>query len=285
MLLPLDPAFHEKVKRLQLDDHIVHENDFTYDLFALRTLERSYLMRDEHSRIVERPQYMLMRAPLLCLSGRGRQLLLLSFKGTPRHADAVQRGHAQRSVRVLLPRCHAKRSLAFSTLSSSALSFKTAGSIGLSISNIRSTGSHIQGAMGKSNGIVPMLQRVQRDGAHVDQGRRRKGSFAMYLEPWHPDIEAFLDLRKNHGDENSKARPVRHSGCLIFSCRESWRTNSGPSSAQRQSTCGLPLGAVQRDIRQAEQTLPGRKIRARDLWENYSLSDQPARPTSCSRTV
>ena len=85
---------------------------------------------------------------------------------------------------------------------------KTAGGIGLSISNIRSTGSHIQGAMGKSNGIVPMLRVFNETARYVDQGRRRKGSFAMYLEPWHPDIEAFLDLRKNHGDENSKARDL-----------------------------------------------------------------------------
>ena len=278
--LPLDPAFHEKVKRLQLDDHILHENDFTYDLFALRTLERSYLMRDEHSRIMERPQYMLMRVAA-SLYNTVEEVVncyrSLSFKeythATPTLFNAGMPKGQYASCFLGVMQSDSIMGI-FNTVKQCALISKTAGGIGLSISNIRSTGSHIQGAMGKSNGIVPMLRVFNETARYVDQGRRRKGSFAMYLEPWHPDIEAFLDLRKNHGDENSKARDLFTALWVpdLFMQRvmedKQW-TLFCPKTVNLQDYHSEQFNAM---YIQAEQTLPGRKIRARDLWEKIIRS-------------
>ena len=272
--LPLDPKFHAKVQRLQLDDHILHNNDFTYDLFALRTLQRSYLMRNEEGQIIERPQYMLMRVAA-SLYDTVEDIVncykALSAKeythATPTLFNA---GMPKGQYASCFLGCMQDDSILgiFNTVKQCALISKTAGGIGLSISNIRSTGSHIQGAMGKSNGIVPMLRVFNETARYVDQGRRRKGSFAMYLEPWHPDIEAFLDLRKNHGDENSKARDLFTALWVpdLFMQRvendEHW-TLFCPKTINLQEYHSEEFN--QKYV-EAEESLPGRKIKARDLW-------------------
>lgn len=278
--LPLDPAFHAKVQRLPLDDQILHNNDFTYDLFALRTLQRSYLMRNKEGQIIERPQYMLMRVAA-SLYDTVEEIVncykALSAKeythATPTLFNA---GMPKGQYASCFLGCMQDDSILgiFNTVKQCALISKTAGGIGLSISNIRSTGSHIQGAMGKSNGIVPMLRVFNETARYVDQGRRRKGSFAMYLEPWHPDIEAFLDLRKNHGDENSKARDLFTALWVpdLFMQRvendEHW-TLFCPKTINLQDYHSEEFNAK---YIQAEESLPGRKIRARDLWEKIIRS-------------
>lgn len=278
--LPLDPGFHKKIQRLQLDDHIIQNNDFTYDLFALRTLQRSYLMRDEHDNIVERPQYMLMRVAASLYETVDEIVNCYKALSAKEYTHATptlfNAGMPKGQYASCFLGCMQDDSILgiFNTVKQCALISKTAGGIGLSISNIRSTGSHIQGAMGKSNGIVPMLRVFNETARYVDQGRRRKGSFAMYLEPWHPDIEAFLDLRKNHGDENSKARDLFTALWVpdLFMERvekdESW-TLFCPKNINLQDYHSEEFNTR---YLQAEESLPGRKIRARDLWEKIIRS-------------
>lgn len=280
MTLPLDPDFHAKVLSLQLDDHILHNNDFTYDLFALRTLERSYLMRDEHGDIVERPQYMLMRVAVSLYDTVEEIVNCYKSLSAKEYTHATptlfNAGMPKGQYASCFLGCMQDDSILgiFNTVKQCALISKTAGGIGLSISNIRSTGSHIQGAMGKSNGIVPMLRVFNETARYVDQGRRRKGSFAMYLEPWHLDVEAFLDLRKNHGDENSKARDLFTALWVpdLFMQRvmeDTHWTLFCPKTINLQDYHSEDFNT--RYV-QAEETLPGRKIRARDLWEKIIRS-------------
>lgn len=278
--LPLDKSFKRKVERLGLDDYILHENDFTYDLFSLRTLQRSYLMRDENDQIVERPQYMLMRVAASLYD------TVEDITGCYRRLSAKQYTHATPTLfNAGMPKGqYASCFLGvmqddsimgiFNTVKQCALISKTAGGIGLSISNVRGTGSHIKGAMGKSNGIVPMLRVFNETARYVDQGRRRKGSFAMYLEPWHSDVEAFLNLRKNHGDENSKARDlftalwvpdlfmerVRDDASWTLFCPNTVNLQDYHSEEFRQKYL------------EAEATKSGRAVRARDLWEQIIRS-------------
>ena len=280
MKLPLDPVFQSRIQKISLDNEILHENDFTYDLFALRTLKRSYLMKDKHGEIVERPQYMLMRVAASLYETKDKIVQCYKAMSAKEYTHAtptlfnagMQRGqYASCFLGVMQDDSILG---IFNTVKQCALISKTAGGIGLSISNIRSTGSHIQGAMGASNGIVPMLRVFNETARYVDQGRRRKGSFAMYLEPWHPDIEAFLELRKNHGDENAKARDlftalwvpdlfmqrVMENGAWTLFC---------PKTINLQD---YHSGEFKKKYEEAEKSIPGRKIKARDLWEKILRS-------------
>ena len=274
LLLPLDTDFQQKVMRMQLDEHILHENDFTYDLFALRTLQRSYLMQ-HNDKIVERPQYMLMRVAASLYDNKEDVIQCyeaLSAKvythATPTLFNAGMKKGQYASCFLGVMQDDSILGI-FNTVKQCALISKTAGGIGLSISNIRATGAHINGAMGKSNGIVPMLRVFNETARYVDQGRRRKGSFAMYIEPWHADIEAFLELRKNHGDENAKARDLFTALWVpdLFMQRvkedKMW-TLFCPSVVNLQD---VHSEAFNKRYEHAEANLQGKRIRARDLWE------------------
>ena len=178
--LPLSENFKEKIKKLQLDNHILHENDFTYDLFSLRTLERSYLMKNELNQIVERPQYMLMRVAASLYDDTENILscyMRLSNKeythATPTLFNAGCKNGQYASCFLGVMQSDSIMGI-FNTVKQCALISKTAGGIGLSISNIRASGSHIESAMGKSSGIVPMLRVFNETARYVDQGRRRK---------------------------------------------------------------------------------------------------------------
>lgn len=273
--LPLDDAFLHKVEKLNLDKYILHENDFTYDLFSLRTLQRSYLMRNRDNHLVERPQYMLMRVAaslyddIESISKCYRRLSDKEYThATPTLFNAGMPKGQYASCFLGVMQDDSILGI-FNTVKQCALISKTAGGIGLSISNIRATGSHIQGAMGKSNGLVPMLRVFNETARYVDQGRRRKGSFAMYLEPWHADIGDFLNLRKNHGDENSKARDLFTALWVpdLFMERvendEHW-TLFCPKEVNLQE---YHSEAFREKYMEAETTKQGRRIRARDLWE------------------
>ena len=210
----MNPIFKEKVRLLDLDRFILNQNDFSYDLFALRTLQRSYLLRDKNNKLVERPQYMLMRVAASLYDTVDEVVNCYNAMSAKEYTHATPTLFNAGAKKNQYASCFLGQMQSdsidgiFNTVKQCALISKTAGGIGMSISNIRSAGSHIEGAMGESNGIVPMLRVFNETARYVDQGRRRKGSFAMYLEPWHPDIEAFLELRKNHGDENAKARDL-----------------------------------------------------------------------------
>lgn len=216
-----------------LNAMIQYERDFEIDYFGFKTLERAYLMKGSGGVILERPQHMWMRVALGihvpkstldeycdassaesvrdCLNRIQDTYYMLSMKyfthatptlfnaGTPR---------CQLSSCYLVAMEQDSIEGIFDTLKECAIISKYAGGIGLHVHNIRSTGSFIRGTAGVSNGLVPMLRVFNNTARYIDQGGKRNGSFAVYVEPWHPDIEGFLDMKKNHGDEESKARDL-----------------------------------------------------------------------------
>ncbi|MGB2686259.1 ribonucleoside-diphosphate reductase subunit alpha [Olleya sp. Hel_I_94] len=199
----------------RLDSTIIYNRDFSYDYFGFKTLERSYLLK-LNGKIAERPQHMLMRVSigihLNDLEAAIETYELMSKKyfthatptlfnsGTPK---------PQMSSCFLLAMQDDSIDGIYDTLKQTAKISQSAGGIGLSIHNVRATGSYIAGTNGTSNGIVPMLKVFNDTARYVDQGGgKRKGSFAMYIEPWHADIFSFLDLKKNTGAEELRARDL-----------------------------------------------------------------------------
>jgi len=200
---------------LELENMIDYERDYLIDFFGLKTLERAYLMKINKV-IVERPQHMWLRVAI-GIHGQNLDKVketydLMSQKyfthATPTLFNAGT-PHPQLSSCFLLAMENDSIEGIYNTLKDCALISKWAGGIGLHIHNIRASGSHIRGTNGSSNGIVPMLKVFNNTAKYVDQGGgKRNGSFAIYLEPWHADIENFLQMRKNHGDEELKARDL-----------------------------------------------------------------------------
>ena len=199
----------------KIDSSIIYNRDFGYDFFGFKTLERSYLLK-LNGQIVERPQHMLMRVSigihLTDLDAAFETYELMSKRyfthatptlfnsGTPK---------PQMSSCFLLTMKDDSIDGIYDTLKQTAKISQSAGGIGLSIHNIRATGSYIAGTNGTSNGIVPMLRVFNDTARYVDQGGgKRKGSFAIYVEPWHADIFDFLELKKNHGKEEMRARDL-----------------------------------------------------------------------------
>jgi ribonucleoside-diphosphate reductase alpha chain len=198
-----------------LDSSIIYDRDFYYDYFGFKTLERSYLLKLD-GKVVERPQHMLMRVAIGIHSNNLDAAIetynLLSEKwfthATPTLFNAGT-PKAQLSSCFLLTTKDDSIEGIYDTLKQCAKISQSAGGIGLSIHNIRATGSYIKGTNGTSNGIIPMLRVFNDTARYVDQGGgKRKGAFAIYLEPWHADIFEFLDLRKNHGKEELRARDL-----------------------------------------------------------------------------
>ncbi len=197
------------------NEMVVDERDYQYNIMGIRTLQRSYLLKKQGI-IIERPQYMLLRVAV-ALHGDNLGMVRQTYEATSR----LQYTHA---TPTLFHAGLAKQQLAscflmtmvddsiegiFETLKRCALISKGAGGIGLSVSNIRGTGSRILGTNGVSNGLAPMLRVFNDTARYVDQGGgKRKGSFAIFLEPHHPDILNFLELKKNHGVDSEKARDL-----------------------------------------------------------------------------
>jgi ribonucleotide reductase alpha subunit len=193
---------------------IDYERDYFFDYFGFKTLERAYLMRCNKT-IVERPQHLIMRVAITIHGSNMEKVKetydLMSQKyfihatptlfnaGTPRPqlSSCYLLGMEDDSIEGI-----------FNTLKECAQISKWAGGIGLHVHNIRANGSYIRGTNGTSNGLIPMLGVFNKTARYVDQGGKRNGSFAIYIEPHHPDIEDFLDLKKNHGDEESKCRDL-----------------------------------------------------------------------------
>jgi ribonucleotide reductase alpha subunit len=212
----------------ELDDIIDHSRDYLIDFFGFKTLERAYLFR-LNNKIVERVQHMWLRVSVgIHVNPNGGSI---NISNNNKILDMIKESYDLMSQKYFT---HATPTLfnagtprpqlsscylialeddsiegIFSTLKDCAHISKWAGGIGLHIHNLRSRGSHIVGTNGRSNGIVPMLRVFNNTARYVDQGgNRRNGSFAIYLEPWHPDVEDFLEMKKNHGDEESKARDL-----------------------------------------------------------------------------
>ncbi|MDP5081872.1 MAG: ribonucleoside-diphosphate reductase subunit alpha [Winogradskyella sp.] len=198
-----------------LDSTIIYNRDFGYDYFGFKTLERSYLLK-LNGQIAERPQHMLMRVSIgihLDDMESAIETYELMSKKYFTHATPTLFNSGtpkpQMSSCFLLTMKDDSIDGIYDTLKQTAKISQSAGGIGLSIHNVRATGSYIAGTNGTSNGIVPMLKVFNDTARYVDQGGgKRKGSFAMYIEPWHADIMSFLDLKKNHGAEELRARDL-----------------------------------------------------------------------------
>ncbi|NVK64140.1 MAG: ribonucleoside-diphosphate reductase subunit alpha [Flavobacteriales bacterium] len=199
----------------KLDSSIIYDRDFRYDYFGFKTLTRSYLMKLE-GKIVERPQHMLMRVSVgihkTDIDAAIKTYNLMS-EGWFTHATPTLFNSGtpkpQMSSCFLLTMKEDSIGGIYDTLKSCAQISQSAGGIGISIHDIRAKGSYIKGTNGESNGIVPMLRVFNDTARYVDQGGgKRKGSFAVYIEPWHADVFDFLDLKKNHGKEEQRARDL-----------------------------------------------------------------------------
>ena len=262
----------------ELDSKIIYNRDFGYDYFGFKTLERSYLLKI-NGQIVERPQHMLMRVSvgihLDDLEAVTDTYELMSKKyfthatptlfnsGTPK---------PQMSSCFLLTMQDDSIDGIYDTLKQTAKISQSAGGIGLSIHNIRSTGSYISGTNGTSNGIVPMLKVFNDTARYVDQGGgKRKGSFAIYIEPWHSDIFDFLDLKKNHGKEEMRARDLFYAMWLpdLFMKRveknAKW-TLMCPNECPGLYDChGDEFDKLY--LKYEKQSKGRKTIKARELWE------------------
>ena len=192
-----------------------YDRDFLIDYFGFKTLERAYLLRINKV-VVERPQHMWLRVAI-CIHGENLKLVKQSYDlmsqkyfthATPTLFNAGTPRPQLSSCYLISMESDSIKGI-YSTLADCASISKWAGGIGLHVHNIRASGSHIRGTNGTSNGLVPMLRVFNSTARYCDQGGgKRKGSFAIYLEPWHADIEHFLELKKNHGDEESRARDL-----------------------------------------------------------------------------
>ena len=199
----------------ELDAAIIHSKDYHYDFFGFKTLERAYLLRLD-GEVAERPQHMLMRVSL-GIHMEDIESALVTYKlmserwfthATPTLFNAGTPKPQMSSCFLLTMKDDSITGI-FDTLKQCAEISKSAGGIGLSIHNIRANGSYIKGTNGTSNGIIPMLRVFNNTARYVDQGGgKRKGAFAVYLEPWHADIHDFLELKKNHGHEENRARDL-----------------------------------------------------------------------------
>ena len=262
----------------KLDSSIIYNRDFGYDFFGFKTLERSYLLK-LNGNIVERPQHMLMRVSIgihLDDIDAALETYELMSKRYFTHATPTLFNSGtpkpQMSSCFLLTMKDDSIDGIYDTLKQTAKISQSAGGIGLSIHNVRATGSYIAGTNGTSNGIVPMLRVFNDTARYVDQGGgKRKGSFAIYVEPWHADIFDFLELKKNHGKEEMRARDLFYAMWTpdLFMKRveenAEWTLMCPNECPNLFNVHGEEFEAL---YNQYEKEGKGRKtIKARELWE------------------
>ena len=262
----------------RLDSSIIYNRDFNYDYFGFKTLERSYLLKI-NGKIAERPQHMLMRVSvgihLNDIDAALETYELMSKKffthATPTLFNAGTPKPQMSSCFLLTMKDDSIDGI-YDTLKQTAKISQSAGGIGLSIHNVRATGSYIRGTNGTSNGIVPMLRVFNDTARYVDQGGgKRKGSFAIYVEPWHADIMEFLDLKKNHGKEEMRARDLFYAMWIpdLFMKRveaDSTWTLMCPNECP--GMYDVHSEEFEKMYLAYEEAGKGRKtIRARELWE------------------
>uniref|UniRef100_UPI00356373AA ribonucleoside-diphosphate reductase subunit alpha n=1 Tax=Lutibacter sp. TaxID=1925666 RepID=UPI00356373AA len=262
----------------KLDSTIIYNRDFGYDYFGFKTLERSYLLK-LNGEIVERPQHMLMRVAIgihMEDIDEAIETYELMSKKIFTHATPTLFNSGtpkpQMSSCFLLQIQEDSIDGIYDTLKQTAKISQSAGGIGLSIHNVRATGSYIRGTNGTSNGIVPMLKVYNDTARYVDQGGgKRKGSFAIYMEPWHADVFNFLDLRKNTGAEEMRARDLFYAMWIpdLFMKRVeedgSWTLMCPNECPHLFDTYGDEFEKLYTGYEAAGK---GRKtIKARELWE------------------
>ena len=260
-----------------LDSSIIYDRDFNYDYFGFKTLQKSYLLKLD-GKVVERPQHMLMRVAVGIHHDDIDSVIetynLLSEKwfthATPTLFNAGT-PKPQLSSCFLLTMQEDSIDGIYNTLKQCAKISQSAGGIGLSIHNVRGTGSYIKGTNGVSNGIIPMLRNFDMTARYVDQGGgKRKGSFAIYLEPWHCDVFEFLQLKKNHGKEELRARDLFYAMWIpdLFMKRveenESWSLFSPDEAPNLHETYGKEFEKL---YTKYEKEGKARKtVKAQDLW-------------------
>lgn len=260
-----------------LDSTIIYDRDYAFDYFGFKTLEKSYLLR-VNGKIAERPQHMYMRVAVGIHKNDIDSVIktyhLMSERwfthATPTLFNAGT-PKPQMSSCFLLTMKEDSIDGIYDTLKQTAKISQSAGGIGLAIHNIRATGSYIGGTNGTSNGIIPMLRVFNDTARYVDQGGgKRKGAFAIYLEPWHADIFEFLDLRKNHGKEELRARDLFFALWIsdLFMKRveanEDWSLFC-PNEAPGLSECwGEKFDELYTSYEQ--QGKARKKVKAQELW-------------------
>ncbi len=260
-----------------LDSSIIYDRDFGFDYFGFKTLEKSYLLKLD-GRIAERPQHLFMRVSVGIhkhdVESAIKTYNLMSERwfthATPTLFNAGT-PKPQMSSCFLLTMKDDSISGIYDTLKQTAQISQSAGGIGLSIHNVRATGSYISGTNGTSNGIIPMLRVFNDTARYVDQGGgKRKGAFAIYLEPWHADIFEFLDLRKNHGKEEMRARDLFYALWVsdLFMKRveanEDWSLFC-PHEAPGLADCfGAEFEALY--TKYEAEGRARRKVKAQELW-------------------
>ena len=260
-----------------LDSTLIYDRDFDYDYFGFKTLEKGYLLKI-NGKVAERPQHMLMRVAVgihrddiqsaietyTLMSGRWytHATPTLFNSGTPK---------PQLSSCFLLQLKDDSIDGIYDTLKQCAKISQSAGGIGLSIHNVRATGSYIRGSNGTSNGIVPMLRVFNDTARYVDQGGgKRKGAFAIYLEPWHADVFEFLEMKKNHGKEEMKARDLFYALWIsdLFMKRveqnEEWSLFCPNEAKGLSEVWGEEFEALYK--RYEDEGRARKKIKAQDLW-------------------
>lgn len=262
----------------KLDSTIIYNRDFSYDYFGFKTLERSYLLKI-NGQIAERPQHMLMRVAIGIHQediDEAIETYELMSKKIFTHATPTLFNSGtpkpQMSSCFLLQIQDDSIDGIYDTLKQTAKISQSAGGIGLSIHNVRATGSYIRGTNGTSNGIVPMLKVYNDTARYVDQGGgKRKGSFAIYMEPWHADVFDFLDLRKNTGAEEMRARDLFYAMWIpdLFMKRVE---ENGDWTLMCPNECPHLFDTYGDEFEKLytgyEKVKKGRKtIKARELWE------------------
>jgi len=284
------PLISEKIydivmkNKNKINAAIVYDRDYNYDYFGIKTLERAYLLKI-NGKIAERPQHMLMRVSLgiheedldaaietyNCMSEKifTHASPTMFNAGTPR---------PQLSSCFLLTMQSDSIEGIYDTLKQCAQISKNAGGIGVAISNIRGNGSYIRGTNGTSNGLTPMLRVFNNTARYVDQGGgKRKGSFAMYIEPWHSDVMTFLDLKKNHGKEEERARDLFYALWIPDLFMQRVKTDSTWSLMCPNECPGLQdaVGVKFKELYEGYESKGKFKaqIKARDLW-NKILDSQ-----------
>jgi ribonucleoside-diphosphate reductase alpha chain len=271
---------HEVIQKNadELNSTIIYNRDFNYDYFGFKTLERSYLLKI-NGKVAERPQHMLMRVSVgihLNDMEAVKETYELMSKKFFTHATPTLFNSGtpkpQMSSCFLLAMKDDSIDGIYDTLKQTAKISQSAGGIGLSIHNIRATGSYIGGTNGTSNGIVPMLRVFNDTARYVDQGGgKRKGSFAIYVEPWHADIFDFLDLKKNHGKEEMRARDLFYAMWIPDLFMKRVQDDAHWTLMCPNECPGLfDIHSEEFDAKYLafEEAGKGRKtIRARELWE------------------
>lgn len=279
----LDTNFLEKINQYDFDQHIVEERDFTYDIIGVKTLQRSYLLKDNNG-FVERPQYMLMRVAVFLADSAAEAVETyesLSKKqythATPTLFHSGMKRHQLASCFLMTMKDDSVDGI-FDTIKNAAKISKSAGGIGFSVSNIRAKGSPINGTNGHSSGLIPMLRVFNNTARYIDQGGgKRKGSFAVFIEPWHADVQDVLKLKLNHGVEEERARDLFYSMWIpdIFMKRvESdgdWALFCPTKVPGLQDAYGPAFDTMYEEAEKAN--LYKTKIKARVLW-NQILDTQ-----------